>query len=184
MIVKVSNGGPWYIGSNVAILSNLQKENCKNVFKRVSESFSVSSPFSFSRSLIQDLTFVLLLAYQQNAFGFSLNITYQLSQRMTKPTKWHVCSVKTLISLGICPVWLESSLSTWRKLRSLAIQWAHSEYSDLIWRTPRLIWVFRWAHTPFCWFCHALAQLSISMYLSHLEQGLFWIRIVSRLWDI
>ena len=46
------------------------------------------------------------------------------------------------ISLGICPVWSESSLSTWRKLRSLATHWAHSEDSDQTGRMPRLIWVF------------------------------------------
>ena len=49
---------------------------------------------------------------------------------------------KTQISLGIRPVILESSLSAWRKLGSLAIQWAHSEDSDRTGRMPRLIWVF------------------------------------------
>ena len=49
---------------------------------------------------------------------------------------------KTLIRLGICPVWLESSLSAWRKLGSLATHWAHSEDSDQTGRMPRLIWVF------------------------------------------
>ena len=57
------------------------------------------------------------------------------------PTKWHGRQAKTQISLGIRPVWSESSLSAWRKLGSLAIRWAHSEdWSD--WRMPRLIWVF------------------------------------------
>ena len=46
------------------------------------------------------------------------------------------------ISLGIRPVWSESSLSAWRKLGSLAIHWAHSEDSDQSGRMPRLIWVF------------------------------------------
>ena len=50
--------------------------------------------------------------------------------------------VKTQISLGIRPVWSESSLSAWRKLRSLATHWAHSEDSDQTGRMPRLIWVF------------------------------------------
>ena len=39
-----------------------------------------------------------------------------MSQSMTKPTKWLLSSVKTHISLGICPVWSESSLSAWRSL--------------------------------------------------------------------
>ena len=33
---------------------------------------------------------------------------------------------KTQISLGIRPIWAESSLSTWRKLGSLVTHWAHS----------------------------------------------------------
>ena len=49
---------------------------------------------------------------------------------------------KTEISLGIRPVWSESSLSAWRKLGSLATHWAHSEDSDQTGRMPRLIWVF------------------------------------------
>ena len=79
---------------------------------------------------------------------------------MTKPTKWHVHPAKTQISLGIRPVWSESSLSTWRKLRSLATHWMHSEDSDQTWEIHRLIWVC-WAHMPFCWFCWEVAQICI-----------------------
>ena len=62
---------------------------------------------------------------------------------MIKPTKWHVCPAKTQISLGIHPIWSESSLSAWRKLGSLATHWVHSEDSDQTGQMPRLIWVFR-----------------------------------------
>ena len=48
----------------------------------------------------------------------------------------------SLISVGIRPVWSESSLATWRKLGSLATHWAHSEDSDQTGRMPGLIWVF------------------------------------------
>ena len=41
---------------------------------------------------------------------------WQLSQGMTKPTKWSVRPAKTQISLGIRPVWSELELSAWRKL--------------------------------------------------------------------
>ena len=61
---------------------------------------------------------------------------------MTKPIKWHVRQAKTQISLGIRPVWSESSLSAWRKLVSLATHLAHSKDSDQTGRMPRLIWVF------------------------------------------
>ena len=61
---------------------------------------------------------------------------------MTKPTKWHVRPAKTQICLGFCPVWSESLLSAWRKLGSLATQWAHSKDSDQTGQMPRLIWDF------------------------------------------
>ena len=63
---------------------------------------------------------------------------------MTKATKWHVRPAKTQISLGIHPVWSESSLSAWRKLGSLVTHWAHSEDSAQTGRMPRLISVFAW----------------------------------------
>ena len=75
-------------------------------------------------------------------------------------TKWHVHPVKTQNSLGFRPVWSESSLSTWRKLGSLATHWAHSEDSDQTGRMPRLIWVFTRC-TVFDWFCHEVAYMGI-----------------------
>ena len=51
---------------------------------------------------------------------------------------------KTKISLGIHPVWSESSLSAWRKPESLATLWVHSEDSDQTGQMPRLNWVFAW----------------------------------------
>ena len=56
--------------------------------------------------------------------------------------KMSVRPAKTQISLGIHPVWSESSLSAWRKLGSLATHWAHSEDSGQTGRMSRLIWVF------------------------------------------
>ena len=41
---------------------------------------------------------------------------------MTKPTKWPVLPLKTLISLGVRPVWSESLLSAWRKFGFLVAQ--------------------------------------------------------------
>ena len=62
--------------------------------------------------------------------------------RHDKTNKLAVRPTKTQISLGIRPVWSESSLSAWRKLGSFATHWAHSEDSDQTGRPPRLIWVF------------------------------------------
>ena len=71
-------------------------------------------------------------------YGLHIN----LSRLLTKSTKWHLRPAKTQISLGIRPIWLESSLSAWRNLGSLATLWAHSEDSDQTGRMPRLIWFF------------------------------------------
>ena len=62
--------------------------------------------------------------------------------RHDKTKKMTVRPAKTQISLGIRPVWSESSLSAWRKHWSLATHWAHTEDSDQTGRMPRLIWVF------------------------------------------
>ena len=75
---------------------------------------------------------------------------------------------KTQISLGIRPVWSESSLSAWRSLtcRSLAILRAHSDDwsdwadTDQTGRMPKLIRVFIRC-TSFCWFCRAAAPILI-----------------------
>ena len=68
-----------------------------------------------------------------------------------KTNKMTVRPAKTQISLGIRPVWSESSL---------CVQWVakDSEDSDQTGRMPRLI-CFRWAHRPYCWFCHVAAQM-------------------------
>ena len=74
-------------------------------------------------------------------------LQYKMSHLMTKPTMW-LCTQPDQISLGICPVWSESSLSTWRKLGSLATRWAHSEdWSD--WADAQADLSPRWVHTHF-----------------------------------
>ena len=59
-----------------------------------------------------------------------------------KTDKVAVRPAKTQISLGIRPVWSETSLSAWRKLESLATYWAHSEDSDQTGRTGRTVILF------------------------------------------
>ena len=49
---------------------------------------------------------------------------------MTKPTKWHVRPAKTQISLGIHPVWSESSLFTLWVAKDPMLLHADSEDSD------------------------------------------------------
>ena len=80
-------------------------------------------------------------------------LLHYLSRPMTKPTKWHVSLAKTQISLGIRPVWSESSLSAWRNIGSLAIHWAHCE-------DPADAQADR-GHRSFCWLCHEAAHLCL-----------------------
>ena len=65
--------------------------------------------------------------------------------RHDKTNKLSVRPAKTQISLGIRPVWSESSLSAWRQLGSLAAHWAHREDSDQTGRTViLLVFVMSW----------------------------------------
>ena len=65
-----------------------------------------------------------------------------LSHSTTKPTKWPVRPAKTQISLGIRPVWSESSLCHQRVAKDWRFLPADSEDSGESGRMPRLIWVF------------------------------------------
>ena len=53
-----------------------------------------------------------------------------MSRLVTKPTKWHVRPAKTQISLGIHPVWPESSLCTQYVAKDPSFLHADSEDSD------------------------------------------------------
>ena len=67
---------------------------------------------------------------------------------------------KTQISLGIRPVWSKSSLCA---------QWVakdpnflHADSEDLSdWADAQAELRRRWAHMPFCWFCHEAAHMSL-----------------------
>ena len=59
-----------------------------------------------------------------------------------KTNKVAVRPAKTQISLGICPVWSESSLCTHWVAKDPSFIHADSEDSDQTRRIPRLIWVF------------------------------------------
>ena len=62
--------------------------------------------------------------------------------RHDKTNKMSVCPVKTQISLGICPVWSESSLCTQWVAKDPMFLHSDSEISDQTEPMPRLIWVF------------------------------------------
>ena len=69
-------------------------------------------------------------------------LRYTFELRHDKTNKMRMHPANNQISLGIRPVWSESSLSAWRNLGSSATHWLYSEHSDQTERMPRLIWVF------------------------------------------
>ena len=104
-----------------------------------------------------------------------------LSHSMTKPTKLPVCPAKTQISLGIRPIWSESSLSAWRKLGSLATHWVQSEdWSE--WADAQADPSLHWAHRHFVGF--VMLWLIFPIYgnlytASSLGSDFFWMSTVS-----
>ena len=80
-----------------------------------------------------------------------------MSRSTTKPIKWLMPPAKTQISVGILPVWSESSLCTQRVAKGLGFLYADSEDSDQTCQMPMLIWDFAQ-----CWFCHAAAQMKLA----------------------
>ena len=88
------------------------------------------------------------------------NITsHYLSCPMTKPTKW-LCTEQRQISLGICPVWSESSLcAQWVAKDPNFLHTDSEEWSD--WADAQADLSLRWVHMPFCWFCHEVAHLRV-----------------------
>ena len=73
---------------------------------------------------------------------FHLLFTIKLSRLVTKPAKWSVRPAKTQISLGIHPVWSESSQCAQWVAKDPLLFHAHSKDSDQTGQMPRLIWVF------------------------------------------
>ena len=61
---------------------------------------------------------------------------------MTKPKQMTVRPEKTQISLGIRPVWSESSLCAQWVVKDPSFLYADSEDPDQTGRMPRRIWVF------------------------------------------
>ena len=75
-----------------------------------------------------------------------------------KTNKMDVRPAKTQISLGVSPVWSESSLcAQWIAKNPSFLHIDSEEWADLADAEADLS--LRWAHMPFCWFCHEVAQI-------------------------
>ena len=69
-----------------------------------------------------------------------------------KTNKMTVCPGKTQISLGMRPVWSESSLCAHWVAKDPSFLYADSKDSDQTGQVPRLIWVFPGRTCHFVWF--------------------------------
>ena len=77
-----------------------------------------------------------------HSWSHSLIIIIKYEPQHDKTNKMNVCPAKTQISLGICPVWSESSLcAQWVAADPMFLH-ADSEDADQTGQMPRLIWVF------------------------------------------
>ena len=129
-------------------------------------------PFGFEGrmwDLIVSVPDHCLSFYFPYAWSFSDLVQY-MSHDMTKPTKW-LCAQRRQISLGICPVWSESSLYAQWVAKDPSFRHADSDDSDQIGRCQG------WSESSLrthaiCWFCHEATYLLKNMitrpvYLSH-----------------
>ena len=83
----------------------------------------------------------------------------QLSRDTAFPTRLHVRSANTQISLRIRTGWSHCSMSAWRRYGFMANHRVPCEDSDQTARMRRLIWVFAWRNMQSCRKCCAPAQL-------------------------
>ena len=90
----------------------------------------------------------LLMALKSSGYGNAAKteitkVTVLLHlHNLRKRIFWRVRPTKTQISLCIRAVWLDSSLSVWRNVASLAIQNAPGKDSDQTARMRTLTWIF------------------------------------------
>ena len=124
------------------------------------------------------ILWIIQYSCKWNLLDLSFNIcaaSWQNQQNDVHPAK-------TQISLDICPVWQESSLSAWRKLRSLATHWAHCKD----WVDAEADLSLHWVHRTFCWFCHEVAQFFHGTIYFRFQQPCseicFYDRHLSRQW--
>ena len=106
-----------------------------------------------------------------------------LSHLVTKLTKWHVRPAKTQISLGICPIWSESSLSQPAHPPSLIIvfdvrmkkAWVLS-YSLSAQRRLWSDWVDAQADLSLCWAHSHFVGFIMRQLISIWSKCLFWLK--------
>ena len=123
-----------------------------------------SAYYNLTVKPIQIVTYTSILeTYRPSLFFVIPSIKFIINVRVciNSNEPWHiktnnvtVCPAKTQISLGIRPVWSESSLCA---------QWVAKDPSFQTGRMPRLIWVFA-GRTLILLVCHEAAQMFYTSY--------------------
>ena len=126
-------------------------------------------------TLIQDMGYIYRptrdMPYVRFLYTCLQPALYESSHDKTK--KWHAHPVKTQISLGICPVWSESSLLAWSLGPKLPIE--RTAKTDQTGRMPRL-WSESWLGAKsHCWFCHVVAHICNRWNLQHYISMDLWL---------
>ena len=88
--------------------------------------------------------------------------------RRDKTNKMAVRPAKTQISLGIRPVWSESSLCAQWVTKDPSFLHADSEDISPVWSEPSL------GADSFCWFCHAVAHIRLYAHLCNFQTESFF----------
>ena len=153
--LKIKTLGHIKINFNMVLTCPLVSRNANGMAK--SADHDQDSPSGSNRSS------VIWVYIAQTCVGIFRIITvilgqHKMSRLMTKPTI-RLCPVKAQISLGIRPVWSESSVCM-KKALILSIE--RTAKTDQTGRMPRLRQV--WSESslgtqPLCWFCHDAAQM-------------------------
>ena len=127
----------------------------------------------YSHSAV-NITLLTAVCYSHSAVNASFSESslhdFNMSRMMRKPTNWSVRPARTQISLGIRPVWSKSSLCAQWVAKDSSFLHADSEDWSY-WTDAQANLNLRWAHMPFCWFCHEVTQLPNSTPLLFITDG-------------
>ena len=134
--------------------------------------FSISAKFlpAYQQESIQSCLICVFACLEYSVYdrrnnGLAAWMKTRIEPPHEKTNKMTVCPAKIQISLGIHPVWSESSLSTWRKIGSSATHWAQAKTDQTGWM-PMLIWVFAGCT------CHFVGFVMLWLNLFDYEAGL------------
>ena len=103
-------------------------------------------PLPWMTSNVHDVARQIAHAWE-NIRLYMCAVLWGISRLMTKPTKWHPPSLIKVFAVRMKNAWVLSYLLS-------AQRWLWSDWAD-----AQADLSLRWAHMPFCWFCHEAARI-------------------------